>query len=231
MKIDILHEDNHLIIVNKPNAVLTHGDRTGDLPLEEMVRQYLKDKYHKQGNVFAKSTHRLDRPVSGAIIYAKTSKGHERMAKLFRERLVEKTYWALCTRRPSPDTGTVSQHLIKDRKRNTVKWVDTPEKRAREAITKYRLLAFLDPYYLIELNPLTGRSHQLRVMLRSKRCPIAGDVKYGGRKISSDQALLLHARRISFVHPVKQEPIIIEAPVPDLYEWQYVMSMYSELRE
>lgn len=217
---DILFEDNHLVIVNKPPGMLVHGDKTGDVTIEDIVREYVRDKYDKPGNVFLKAVHRLDRPVSGALILGKTSKGHERMAKLFRSREVEKVYWALTARCPNPPAGAVKQYLTKISEENIVRWHDTPVTEAKEAYTEYRFLHEKDGLFLIELHPLTGRSHQLRVLLRSKRCPIAGDIKYNGRKISSPQAILLHAREVSFVHPVKQERIHVIAPLPDLPEWK-----------
>jgi 23S rRNA pseudouridine1911/1915/1917 synthase len=223
---EILHEDNHLIIVNKPYGVLTHGDRTGDISIEEIVKSYIKDKYAKPGNVYLKAVHRLDRPVSGALILARTSKAHERMAVQFKNRLIEKTYWALTARKPSPKSDTVRQFLRKDFARNTVDWYDTPGKGRREAVTKYKLLKQIEPYYLIHLHPITGRSHQLRVMLRSKRCPIIGDVKYNGRKVSNPRSIMLHSRNIQFTHPIRKEELLVEAPLPDLEEWNYVSALF-----
>ena len=216
----ILFEDNHLIVVNKPAGMLVHGDKTGDPTVEEFVQNWLREKYQKPGNVFARSVHRLDRPVSGALVIGKTSKGHARMAQLFRERKVEKIYWALTARCPHPMAGAVQQYLLKDSETNLVKWYDAPVPNGRESYTEYRVLKEVNGMFLVELNPLTGRSHQLRVMLRSKRCPIIGDVKYNGRMISNPRAILLHARSISFLHPVKQEEIRIVAPLPDdILQW------------
>ncbi|HLF62706.1 MAG TPA: RluA family pseudouridine synthase [Saprospiraceae bacterium] len=217
---EILYEDNHLIVVNKPPGMLVHGDKTGDPTLEEAVKAWIKEKYQKPGNVFARAVHRLDRPVSGAVLIGKTSKGHTRMAKLFRDREVDKVYWALTARCPSPAAGAVRQFLTKDNEDNVVSWHDEPVPDSKEAFTEYRLLGEVNGLFLIELHPQTGRSHQLRVLMRSKRCPIAGDLKYNGRKISSPHAILLHARELSFEHPVKQERIHIIAPLPDLPEWK-----------
>lgn len=222
----VLYEDNHLIVVNKPNGMLTHGDKTGDASVEDIVKKYIKEKYHKPGNVFLKSVHRLDRPVSGALILARTSKGHERMVKQFRNQTVGKVYWALTVRSPSPSSGVIHHYLVKDRERNVVNWQDEPSPGAREAITYFRQLASADPFYLIELNPRTGRSHQLRVAMRSKRCPIAGDVKYNGRKISDERALLLHCRSMRFQHPTQGTDIEVVADVPDVEEWRYVLALY-----
>ena len=217
---EILYEDNHLIVVNKPPGLLVHGDKTGDPTLEDAVREYIRVTYQKPGNVFTKAVHRLDRPVSGAIIIGKTSKGHSRMAQMFREREVDKVYWALTARCPSPPAGAVRQYLTKDSEENVVKWYNEPQPDAKEAFTEYRFLREVNDLYLIELHPETGRSHQLRVLMRSKRCPIAGDIKYNGRKISSSRAILLHSREISFEHPVKKERIHIIAPLPDVLEWR-----------
>lgn len=217
---EILYEDNHLIVVNKPHGVLVHGDRTGDPTMEEIVKAWIKEKYQKPGNVFAKSVHRLDRPVSGILILGKTTKGHTRMAKMFRDREVDKVYWALTARPPSPAAGSARQFLTKDSDDNIVSWHDERVPHSKEAVTEYRLLREVKDLFLVELHPQTGRSHQLRVLMRSKRCPIAGDVKYNGRKISSPNAILLHAREISFEHPIKNERVHIIAPLPNLPEWQ-----------
>ncbi len=217
---EILYEDNHLIVVNKPPGALVHGDRTGDLTMEEVVKAWLKETYHKPGNVFAKSVHRLDRPVSGILILGKTTKGHTRMAKLFRNREVDKVYWALTARCPAPAAGSVRQFLTKDSQDNVVSWHDDPVPNSKEAFTEYRFLREVKDLFLVELHPQTGRSHQLRVLMRSKRCPIVGDHKYNGRKSSSPHAILLHAREISFEHPIKNERIHIIAPLPNLPEWK-----------
>jgi len=222
---EILHEDNHLLIVNKPFGMLTHGDKTGDFSIEDILKSYIKEKYAKPGNVYLKAVHRLDRPVSGVLILARTSKAHERMALQFKNRQVRKTYWALTVRKPSPKADTVRQYLRKDSVRNTVDWSDYPGEGRREAVTEYNTIRQIEPYYLIQLNPLTGRSHQLRVMLRSKRCPIIGDIKYNGRIASNSRAIMLHSRRIRFTHPVKQVEMDIEAPLPDLEEWNYVAAL------
>lgn len=222
---DILYEDNHLVIVNKPNGILTHGDPTGDPSMETMVQAYLKEKYNKPGNVYGKSVHRLDRPVSGALMIARTSKAHERMAKQFRDRQVFKTYWALTTRKPSPEEGKIVQYLQKDRKRNVVLWSDDPVEGYVEAITEYHVLGEVEPFYLVALHPLTGRSHQLRVAMRAKRCPIAGDVKYNGTRIGNPRAILLHSREIRFTHPVRKEELVITAPLPDLEQWRLFEAM------
>jgi 23S rRNA pseudouridine1911/1915/1917 synthase len=216
----ILYEDNHLVIINKPPGLLVHGDKTGDPTAEDFVSDWLREKYQKPGNVFVRSVHRLDRPVSGVLVVGKTSKGHARMAALFKQRNVKKIYWALTARCPHPTAASVRQYLVKDTDENTVRWYDTQVPGSREAYTEYRVLREVNGLFLVEMHPITGRSHQLRVLMRSRRCPIAGDVKYNGRKISSPQAVLLHARSLMFTHPVKNEEIEVIAPLPDLIEWQ-----------
>jgi 23S rRNA pseudouridine1911/1915/1917 synthase len=216
----ILYEDNHLVAINKPPGLLVHGDKTGDPTAEDFVADWLRDKYDKPGNIFVRSVHRLDRPVSGVLVIGKTSKGHSRMATMFKQRDVKKIYWALTARCPHPTAASVRHYLVKDTEENTVKWYDQPVANSREAYTEYRVLQEINGFFLVEMHPITGRSHQLRVLMRSKRCPIAGDVKYNGRKISSPQAILLHARELSFMHPVKKEEIHIIAPLPDLIEWR-----------
>lgn len=219
---EILYEDNHLVVVNKPFGILTHGDKTGDPSMEDHVKQYIKEKYQKPGNVFSRSVHRLDRPVSGAMIFARTSKAHERMAKAFRERNVRKSYWALVPNMPEPMDGRVEHYLRKNAAKNYVEWSPKPMQGAKLAQTDYKVLRKAGQNWLVELNPITGRSHQLRVMLRSMNSPIVGDVKYQGRKSSNPRAIMLHARKLEFVHPVKKEPITIIADPPYLMEWDSV---------
>lgn len=229
---EILYEDNHLIVVNKPFGTLTHGDHTGDFSLEDHLKRYIKHKYNKPGNVFLKSVHRLDRPVSGALVFARTSKGHERMAAKFRERKVDKKYWALSAEPPGDHEGIVKQYLRKDASKNIVTWSSSPKKGGREAVTKYQLLMSLSPNYLTELLPVTGRSHQLRAAMRSMGCPILGDVKYKGAQISNPRAITLHARALQFMHPVKTEELIsVIAPVPMLPEWSRVREALADQTE
>ncbi len=221
---EILYEDNHLIIVNKPFGMLTHGDKTGDPSVEDILKDYIKEKYNKPGNVFLKSVHRLDRPTSGVLMLARTSKGHERMAKQFKERKVKKTYWALTNRTPDPLEGTVTHYLRKDFKKNYVVFSEEEVPGSKVATTHYEVKGRYGDYTLIELKPITGRSHQLRVMLRSKGCPIIGDVKYKGSKASNSRAIMLHSRELVFTHPTLKESITVTADVPDLEEWLMVDS-------
>ena len=216
---EVLYEDNHLIIINKPNGLLSHSDKTGDHSAETLVESYIVEKYNKPGRGYAKLVHRIDRPVSGVLILARTSKAHERMAKLFKDRQVEKTYWALTTRMPRPESGEIRHYLRKDRRKNVVSWNDNPREGYKEAVTSYTVLASRGAYHLVELRPETGRSHQLRVALRSKRCPIVGDVKYNGTNINNPKAIMLHSRQIEFVHPVRKERMVVVAPLPRLPHW------------
>ena len=225
---EILYEDNHLVVVNKPFGILTHGDRTGDPSMEDHVSQYIKEKYKKPGNVYCKSVHRLDRPVSGVLMFAKTSKGHERMAKQFKDRHVRKHYWALTHHVIAPEEGEVRQYLRKNYERNFVEYFNKPTQGAKECVTRYRLIATPGRYFLVELEPLTGRSHQLRVMMRSKGCSIIGDVKYKGRRATNQRAIMLHSRSLQFTHPVKKEPMTIVAPLPFLEEWDPVTAMLDK---
>lgn len=220
MELQIIYEDNHLLIVNKPFGELVHFDKTGDTPVEVYLKTYLKNKYNKPGNVFLRAVHRLDRPVTGVLLFARTSKGLERMARLFKVKKIKKTYWALSPNLPSKLEDRVVQHLLKDRKRNIVNAVSQNVSKAREAITDYRVMGEFHSKYLFELKPVTGRSHQLRVLMRSLGCPIIGDLKYDGNKMSNGRAIMLHARQIEFIHPVSRKKLRIRAPLPDLKEWR-----------
>lgn len=228
MDIQFLYEDNHLLIINKPFGELVHSDKTGDTPLEDYLKSYIKNTYGKPGNVFLRACHRLDRPVSGALIYGKTSKGLERMTGLFREKMVQKTYWALAERVPAKTEGRVSHFLEKDRAKNVVRAFPKDGPNRKQAITTYKVIGRFDSGYLFELKPVTGRSHQLRVMMAGMKCPILGDLKYGGKKISNGRAILLHARSIAFMHPVQQKMLNISAPLPSLSEWKHIQDFTIE---
>ncbi len=219
----IIYEDNHLIAVNKPAGWLVHGDQTGDTPLSEYVKQYIKLRYKKPGDVFLGTIHRLDRPVSGTVIYARTSKGLARMNKLFQERKVEKTYWAIVGERPQPIEGDLIHYILKDVQKNQAKAYDRTgnrTKHAKRSELSYQLIKEIGNLHLLEVKPKTGRPHQIRVQLAKIGCPIWGDVKYGFRKPNEDASIHLHCRSLSFIHPVKQEPLIIEADPPNTQLWR-----------
>ncbi len=221
--LDVLYEDNHLLLVNKEAGVLTQGDATGDVPLGELAKAYLKEKYQKPGAVFCGVVHRLDRPVSGVVALAKTSKALERLSAAFRTRAVEKVYWALVARLPVPATGTLVHWLVKDERRNVVTAHPHEVPGSQRAELDYEVLREMGPYWLLEVRPLTGRPHQIRVQLAAGlRAPIAGDVKYGAaRPLPDPRRIGLHARRLTVPHPTKpDETVTVEAPLPDAAPWR-----------
>ncbi len=223
MNFQVLYEDNHLIAVNKPPGVLVQGDETGDTPLSEYVKRYIKLQYDKPGEVFLGVIHRLDRPVSGVVVFARTSKALERMNKLFHDRMVEKTYWAVTSRRPDPLKGHLVDYLIKDASKNLAKALDRPSNRnkdAKRAELDYELIMQVGDNCLLEVHPLTGRPHQIRVQLAKIGCPIRGDVKYGFPAPHPNGSILLHCRELSFEHPVKKEQVTITADPPDDQVWR-----------
>ena len=215
----VLYEDNHLLIVNKPAGMLAQGDHTGDTPLVEHGKAYIKSKYHKPGEVFLGVVHRLDRPVSGVVVLARTSKALTRMNRLFQEKKTEKTYWALVEKPPSPETGTLIHWLTKDPKKNRVAVYRREVPGSKRAELSYRLVAQHDKRFLVEVTPRTGRPHQIRVQLASLGCPIRGDLKYGAPLANPDASISLHARCLKFMHPVRQVPLCIEAPLPEEAGW------------
>lgn len=216
----VLYEDNHLIIVNKASSEIVQGDKTGDKPLSEMVKEYLKEKYNKPGNVFCGVTHRLDRPTSGVVVFAKTSKALTRLNKMFRDDKIDKVYWAIVQNRPASTKGTLIHYLIKDNKRNKSLAYNKKKKNTKKAILHYLLIAQSDMHHLIEVKLETGRHHQIRVQLSKIGSPIKGDLKYGAKHSNNDGSISLHARAISFVHPVSKEVINITAPVPNDTLWK-----------
>lgn len=221
----VSYEDNHLIIVNKKAGVLVQGDQTGDTPLAELVKEYLREKYNKPGNVFCGVIHRLDRPVSGLVILAKTSKGLERMNKMFRNRQVHKTYWAVVKRKPREEEAKLTHWLKKDPTRNVTTAYEEETEGAQKAELRYKVMGRLNDHYLLEVNPITGRPHQIRVQLSAMGCPIRGDIKYGFSKPNQDGSINLHAKNLDFIHPIKKEPVKVLGGVPDTRFWEQYLTL------
>ncbi|MAZ37543.1 MAG: RNA pseudouridine synthase [Crocinitomicaceae bacterium] len=215
----IIYEDNHLIIVNKKATELVQGDITGDVPLLEKVRHYLKQRYNKPGNVFVGLPHRLDRPTSGVVVFAKTSKALSRMNAIFRSREVQKTYWAVVKNKPKEDDTVLVNYLKKSGEKNK-SFVEKNDKNgAKFADLHYKLICSSDRFQLLEVTPNTGRHHQIRLQLSAIGSPIKGDLKYGSDRSNKDGSIHLHARKIEFIHPIKKEVVSFEAPVPDEQLW------------
>lgn len=230
--IQVIYEDNHLIAVNKPAGFLVQGDETGDTPLSEYVKDYIKKRYNKPGDVFLGVIHRLDRPVSGVVVYARTSKALTRMNQLFQDRLMKKEYVAIVDKRPEELEGTLVHFLSKDKEKN----ITTAFNKQKYASTKrselhYKYLGGLAEHHLLSVNPVTGRPHQIRVQLAKIGCHIHGDKKYGALSTNVDEGLIhLHAYRLSFVHPIKNEPVVIEASVPHKDQiWQMYAHIVDDL--
>ncbi|MBS1764514.1 MAG: RNA pseudouridine synthase [Bacteroidetes bacterium] len=217
----VIFEDNHLIAVNKLAGQITQGDKTGDIPLGDLIKVYLKEKYQKPGNVFCGTIHRLDRPVSGIVLFAKTSKALERMNEQFRERKTQKTYWAVVKNKPTEEEAVLVHYLNKNETKNKSFASLQPRKDASRCELSYKLLASSEHYHLLEVNPLTGRHHQIRVQLSAIGCVIKGDLKYGADRSNANGSIHLHARQLTFTHPVKQEPVVLTAPPPDDPLWNY----------
>lgn len=224
----IIHEDNHLIAVNKPAGWLVQGDATGDKPLSDYVKEYIKRRYKKPGDVYLGVIHRIDRPVSGVVLFARTSKALERMNKMFADREVQKTYWAITTDRPNPIEGKLGHFLLKDKEKNITKAYHQVGRRTAEAKWSeltYKLIAGIGDNQLLEVKPISGRSHQIRVQLSTIGCSIKGDLKYGAAKANEKAFIHLHSRRLEFIHPVKQTPVVIEADLPDDQLWNLFRGM------
>lgn len=210
----VVYEDNHIIIVNKTASEIVQGDKTGDVPLSETVKAYLKEKYQKPGNVFIGVTHRLDRPVSGLVVFAKTSKALSRLNEMFKSSEVRKTYWAVVKNAPCEPEGELVHYLVRNEKQNKSYAYDTEKPGSKRAVLHYRLIGRSQNYFLLEVDLKTGRHHQIRCQLAKMGCPIKGDLKYGFPRSNPDGSICLHARRVSFEHPVSHERIEVEAPVP-----------------
>jgi len=221
----VLFEDNHLLVVNKPAGLLVQGDKTGDETLAEQAKAYLKEKYKKPGDVFLGIVHRIDRPVSGVVVLARTSKALSRLNESFRERKVEKVYWALVQKRPPHVKGQCVHWISKNRKQNKSVAYTKPGKGALKSTLDYELIGRIAGYYLLEVRPETGRPHQIRVQLAKMGCPIAGDLKYGAQSGSNDGRIYLHSREIIVPHPVKKENVRITATLPDDQVWQMFKSI------
>lgn len=220
--LQVLFEDNHIIAVNKRSSDIVQGDKTGDTPLSEVVKQWLKNKYDKPGNVFAGVVHRIDRPVSGVIVFAKTSKALSRLTEQFRTREVQKTYLAAVCAMPENESGRLINNLVKDSAKNKSRVVAEKNKMGKRSELSYKLLSRTDKYFILEVKPITGRHHQIRVQLSAIGCVIKGDLKYGAPRSNKDGGIHLHARRIDFIHPVRKEPISIIAPLPDDPVWMSI---------
>ena len=217
---DVLYEDNHIIIVNKAVGEIVQGDKTGDVPLSATVASYLKEKYNKPGDAFIGVVHRLDRPTSGIVVFAKTSKALERLNEMFRTGQVHKTYWAIVKNRPPQEEGTLTHWLVRNEQQNKSYAYDSERPRSKQAVLDYRLLCSLTNYHLVEVDLKTGRHHQIRCQLAKVGCSIKGDLKYGFDRSNPDGSICLHARRVQFVHPVSKMLIDVTAPVPDNALWR-----------
>ncbi len=210
----VVYEDNHIIVVNKTASEIVQGDKTGDTPLSETVKEYLKVKYNKPGNVFIGVTHRLDRPVSGLVVFAKTSKALSRLNDMFRLGEVKKTYWAVVKERPKELEGELIHWMVRNEKQNKSYAYDTEKPNSKKAILRYKLIGHSQNYHLLEVDLQTGRHHQIRCQLAKMGCPIKGDLKYGSPRSNPDGSICLHARRVRFIHPVSKEMIDLTAPLP-----------------
>ena len=215
--LEILYEDNHLIAVNKKSGDIVQGDKTGDKPLSDYIKKYIKEKYHKAGQVFLGTIHRLDRPTSGVVIFARTSKALSRMNKLFKEQKIKKTYWAIVENHPPKKNDILNNYLKKNNKQN--KSYISNSIVGKNAILKYELVKKLDNYYLLEITPNTGRHHQIRAQLANIGCIIVGDLKYGAKRSNKDGSINLFAKKIKFIHPIKKKEIIISSPKPKSNIW------------
>lgn len=216
----VLYEDNHIIVINKHSSQIVHGDKTGDTPLDEEVKAYLKAKYNKPGNVFCGLVHRLDRPVSGAVIFAKTGKALERLNAMIKEHSIAKTYWAIVKNAPPKPKDTLRNYLIRNEKQNK-SYISKESANSKYAELDYEQIAASENFNLLQVNLKTGRHHQIRVQLSSINCPIKGDLKYGYPRSNADASISLHARKLVFIHPVSKEKIEIIAPVPQDKLWQW----------
>ena len=218
--LQVLYEDNHLLVVNKRPGDIVQGDITGDTPLSEIAKEYIAEKYQKPGAVFLGVVHRLDRPTSGIVVFARTSKALTRLNKLFAERQTEKTYWAVVKNKPAQHTGKLTHFLKRNPKQNKSYAHEKEVPDSKHAVLSYTTIKKLSNYFVLEIALETGRHHQIRAQLAAIRCPIKGDLKYGFDRSNKDGSIHLHARKLSFVHPVKKEPMTIVAPTPNEVIWK-----------
>ncbi len=217
---NVVYEDNHIIIVNKQSGEIVQGDKTGDTPLSDIVKQYIKEKYNKPGNVFLGVVHRLDRLVSGLVVFAKTSKALSRLNEMFRTGDVHKTYWAIVKKNDIAPEATLTDWLTRNERQNKSYAHNREVPGAKKAVLSYKVRSMSDNYMLLEVRLMTGRHHQIRCQLAHMGCPIKGDLKYGSPRSNPDGSISLMSRRVEFVHPVSKETIAVEAPVPDDRLWQ-----------
>ena len=223
----VIYEDNHIIAVNKSSSEIVQGDKTGDQPLSETIKLYLKEKYNKPGEVFLGVTHRLDRPVSGVVLFAKTSKALTRMNEMFRNQEIKKTYWAIVKEKPEQTEGRLEHYLTRNEKQNKSVAYDKERSDAKKAALSYKLIAHSDAYCLLEVQLETGRHHQIRCQLAKMGCPIKGDLKYGFPRSNPNGGISLHARSVEFIHPVSKELIKLIAPVPEDDKLWLAMEKFS----
>ncbi len=220
--LQILHEDNHIIVINKRVGDIVQGDKTGDKPLSDIVKEYIKDKYNKPGDVFLGVVHRLDRPTTGIVVFARTSKALERLNKMFSERETQKTYWAVVKNKPPKTEDKLVHFLKRNEKNNTSKAHSKEVPESKIASLDYQIIKELNNYFVLEINLHTGRHHQIRAQLQAIGCPIKGDLKYGFDRSNPDGGIHLHARKLAFVHPVSKENIEIIAPTPSDSIWKSI---------
>lgn len=219
---DILYEDNHIIVINKHTGDLVQADAEGETGLEDEIKEFIRRRDHKPGAAFLGVVHRIDRPVSGAVMFAKTSKALVRLNEMISKGEIHKTYWAIVEKAPVDEQATLVHYLVRDGKTNKSKAYTSPKKETKEARLEYRLLAGSTNYFLLEVKLLTGRHHQIRCQLSKIGCPIKGDLKYGAKRSNPDGGISLHSRSLEFIHPVRKEPVVITAPVPAGDNlWQY----------
>ncbi len=218
----VVYEDNHVIIVYKESGEIVQGDKTGDVPLSETVKAYVREKYHKPGNVFLGVVHRLDRPVVGLVVFARTGKALARLNDMFRRGDIHKTYWALTRNAPPEPEGTLTHWLVRNERQNKSYAHDREVPGSKKAVLHYRLIGHTENYHLLEVQLLTGRHHQIRCQLARMGCPIRGDLKYGARRSNPDGSISLLARRVAFEHPVSHQPVELDSPLPADRLWHDV---------